>query len=278
MRAMPGLRVIRPADANETAHAWRIAVDSDGPTALILSRQNVPVSRARPTPPTAWPAAATCWSTTEGGPAEVVLVGTGSEVQLCVDAAGAPGPPTAAMRCGPGGVAAVVGAVRAPGRGVPDEVLPPGVPTLAVEAAGSFGWERYADDSIAIDHFGASAPGAGGTGAFRVHPHAPTENVPVRPVPRAPVRSRCRRGSQKGVIMTELNDLYDQQGQSPWLDNLRRDYLPAESSGLVDEGIRGVTSNPTIFAKAIEGEDRLRRAVRRRCSRPTASRMPTGSW
>jgi transketolase len=40
------------------------------------------------------------------------------------------------------------------------EILPPGVPTLAVEAASSFGWERYADDSISIDHFGASAPGA----------------------------------------------------------------------------------------------------------------------
>jgi transketolase len=41
-----------------------------------------------------------------------------------------------------------------------DEVLPPGVPRLAVEAAASFGWERYADDVVAIDHFGASAPGA----------------------------------------------------------------------------------------------------------------------
>jgi transaldolase len=56
--------------------------------------------------------------------------------------------------------------------------------------------------------------------------------------------------------MTTLEDLYAQQGQSPWLDNLRRDYLSGgKLQGLVDEGIRGVTSNPTIFAKAIEGED-----------------------
>jgi transaldolase len=54
--------------------------------------------------------------------------------------------------------------------------------------------------------------------------------------------------------MTTLDDLYAQQGQSPWLDNLRRDYLAqGKLQKLVDQGIRGVTSNPTIFAKAIEG-------------------------
>jgi len=56
--------------------------------------------------------------------------------------------------------------------------------------------------------------------------------------------------------MTTLHDLFDQQGQSPWLDNLRRDWLhDGTMAGLVDQGIRGVTSNPTIFAKAIEGQD-----------------------
>src|SRR5580693_7765692 len=56
--------------------------------------------------------------------------------------------------------------------------------------------------------------------------------------------------------MTHLTDLYAQQGQSPWLDNLRRDYLTeGKLQNLVDEGIRGVTSNPTIFAKAIESGD-----------------------
>ncbi len=56
--------------------------------------------------------------------------------------------------------------------------------------------------------------------------------------------------------MTTLDDLYQHQGQSPWLDNLRRDWLrDGTLAQLVDQGIRGVTSNPTIFAKAIEGQD-----------------------
>ena len=56
--------------------------------------------------------------------------------------------------------------------------------------------------------------------------------------------------------MTTLHDLFDQQGQSPWLDNLRRDWLQDGTlAGLVAEGVRGVTSNPTIFAKAISGQD-----------------------
>ncbi len=56
--------------------------------------------------------------------------------------------------------------------------------------------------------------------------------------------------------MTRLHDLFEEQGQSPWLDNLRRDWLQDGTlAGLVDQGIRGVTSNPTILAKAIEGQD-----------------------
>jgi len=56
--------------------------------------------------------------------------------------------------------------------------------------------------------------------------------------------------------MTTLHDLYAEQGQSPWLDNLRRDWIQDGTlAGLVDQGIRGITSNPTIFAKAISGQD-----------------------
>jgi transketolase len=159
LRAMPGLRVIRPADANETAHAWRIAVDSEGPTALVLSRQSVPVLAG-----TAEAADGVArGGYVLGGPAgavpDLVLVGTGSEVQLCVGAA-------AALSSGPEPLRCQV--VSLPSwelfaeqdDAYRDAVLPPGVPTLAVEAASSFGWERYADDSVSIDHFGASAPGA----------------------------------------------------------------------------------------------------------------------
>jgi transketolase len=175
MRAMPGLRVIRPADANETAHAWRIAVDSNGPTALILSRQNLPVLEGTAEAGTGVARGGYVLVESEGGPPEVILVGTGSEVQLCVTAADA-------LRSGDKAVRARV--VSLPSwdlfAGQDDayrtSVLPRSVPTLAVEAASSFGWERYADDSISIDHFGASAPG----GEVLAHFGYTTENVVSR--------------------------------------------------------------------------------------------------
>jgi transketolase len=157
VRAMPNLRVIRPADANETAQAWRIAIDSGGPTGLILSRQELPVLAE-----TSGGAAAGVergayvLREAPGGSPQVVLVGTGSEVQLCL---------AAAELLAPEGINARV--VSFPSWDLfatqteryRSEVLPPGVPRLAVEAASSFGWERYADATVSIDHFGASAPG-----------------------------------------------------------------------------------------------------------------------
>ena len=90
------------------------------------------------------------------GPAQVVLIGTGSEVSLCLEAA--------RLLAEAGTRARVVSLpswelFAEQGDAYRDEVLTPGVPTLSVEAASTFGWERYADDSLGIDHFGASAPG-----------------------------------------------------------------------------------------------------------------------
>jgi transketolase len=157
LRAMPGLAVVRPADANECAEAWRCAVDADGPVALVLSRQGVPVL------------AETQGSAAEGlrrggyvlrperGVLDLVLVGTGSEVHLCLGAA--------ETLSGQGRAVRVVSlpcwewfedqedAYRA-------SVLPDGVPTLSVEAGASFGWDRYADASVSIDTYGASGPSA----------------------------------------------------------------------------------------------------------------------
>jgi transketolase len=146
--------VIRPADANETAQAWRIAVDADGPTALLLSRQAVPVLEGT----------AGNESVLRGGyvlheadgEPRLVLIGTGSEVHVCVEAA---------RLLASDGVATRV--VSLPSwelfaeqdESYRESVLPPDVPRLAVEAASPFGWERYADDSVTIDRFGASAPG-----------------------------------------------------------------------------------------------------------------------
>jgi transketolase len=156
LRAMPGLRVIRPADANETAHAFRVAAGRDGPTALILTRQTVPVLEG--TIDRADDVARGAYVLVDGDDdPDVVLVGTGSEVSVCVEAAKLLG--------GQGIVARVVSMpswelFQAQPDDYQDAVLGWGAPVLSVEAAASFGWARWADDSVAIDHFGASAPGA----------------------------------------------------------------------------------------------------------------------
>ena len=156
MRAMPGLRVIRPADANETAHAFRVAVEREGPTALILTRQTVPVLEA--TVDRAADVARGAYVLVSGDDdPDVVLVGTGSEVSVCVDAA--------KVLEGQGVVARVVSMpswdlFEVQPDDYQDAVLGWGAPVLSVEAGASFGWARWADDSVAIDHFGASAPGA----------------------------------------------------------------------------------------------------------------------
>jgi transketolase len=173
LRAMPGLRVIRPADANETAQAWRVAVKSDGPTALILSRQEIPVLAATAERAiSGLPRGAYVLSDPDAE-TRVVLIGTGSEVHVCAAAAD--------LLAEAGVPARVVSfpswelfALQPPL--YRDEVLPPGLPKLAVEAASSFGWDRYADATVTIDHFGASAPGQVALDEFGFTP----ENVAAR--------------------------------------------------------------------------------------------------
>ena len=87
LRAMPGLSLVRPADANETAQAWRLAVEADGPVGLVLTRQNVPVlASTAERAPDGVPRGAYVLVDSDGPP-QIVLVGTGSEVQHCVAAA-----------------------------------------------------------------------------------------------------------------------------------------------------------------------------------------------
>jgi transketolase len=155
MRAMPGLRVVRPADANETAHGLRLAVERDGPTALVLSRQAIPVLDG--TADRYHDLTRGAYVLVPGGDdPDVVLVGTGSEVSVCVGAARLLEAEDVVTRV-----------VSMPSWELfdeqdddyQDEVLGLGAPVLSVEAATSFGWSRWADDSVALDHFGASAPG-----------------------------------------------------------------------------------------------------------------------
>ena len=152
LRAIPGLRVIRPADANETAEAWRLAVEHDGPTALILSRQDLPVLEG--TAGVRLSSGAHVIRAAEEP--DIVLVASGSEVHVAL---------AAAEQLAAEGIHAQVTSLACwelfaeQAETVQDEILPPEVPTLSVEAATSFGWDRWADDSVAIDRFGASAPG-----------------------------------------------------------------------------------------------------------------------
>ena len=153
LRAIPQLRVIRPGDANETAQAWVEAVRGPGPTALILSRQNLPVLDTA----AADGVARGAYVLVAGGEApDVTLIGTGSEVSVCV-AAGA--------LLGAEGVRARVVSMpcwtnfEAQPRTYIDSVLAPGVPCVSVEAGVTFGWRRWAEVNVGIDRFGASAPG-----------------------------------------------------------------------------------------------------------------------
>ena len=153
LRAVPDLDVIRPADATEVVGAIAAAIDHDGPTALILTRQSVPGLEGTSAEGVARGGYVVSGA---GGCPDVILVGTGSELQHCVAAA-------ATLRA----TGAQVRVVSLPcwerfGRLTADErdaVLVAGVPTLAVEAGTSLGWDRWADATVTIDRFGASAPG-----------------------------------------------------------------------------------------------------------------------
>lgn len=152
LRVIPGLQVVRPADAVETAAAFVDALRHDGPTALILSRQNLPVVTDGSA---VTHGAGVVGDATE--PADLTIVATGSEVSLAI---------TAARALAESGIAARV--VSAPNierfltqeRAIRDSVIPAGTPVLSVEAGSTFGWQRLADASIGIDGFGTSAPGA----------------------------------------------------------------------------------------------------------------------
>ena len=128
LRAIPELQVIRPADANETVAAWQAAVAHDGPTAFVLSRQNITVVHRR-----LGRRARRRRRRRPGDDPQVVLVATGSEVAVCVDAADA----TRRRRARRAASSACrVGSLRGAGRDrTGTRVLPAGVPVLSVEAA-----------------------------------------------------------------------------------------------------------------------------------------------
>lgn len=162
LRAMPGLSVIRPADANETAAAWGIAVSSnDTPTALVLSRQNLPVlEQSKEIAMEGVKKGAYVISPATKSEADALLLATGSEVSLAVQAQ---------QQLQEEGIDVAVVSMPSWDRFEKQSeeykasVLPPTVKKrLAIEMGASLGWHKYTGDEgsvLAIDTFGASAPG-----------------------------------------------------------------------------------------------------------------------
>ena len=160
LRALPGLTVIRPADPNETAEAWAFAVQHDGPTLLVLTRQAVAhLDRGGANSPGV-ARGAYVLADAEDGPPDVILIGTGSEVHLCV---------VAREKLKTFGVKARVVSMpswslfEAQDAAYRESVLPRGVrKRVTVEAGSPVGWHRWAGDDgtvIGLERFGASAPG-----------------------------------------------------------------------------------------------------------------------
>jgi len=160
LRGVPELVVIRPADANETAESWAFAVQHDGPSVLVLTRQAVPHldrSNARNADAAR---GAYILAEADGGSPDVILIGTGSEVQLCVEAR---------AKLAAYGVKARVVSMpswelfTAQDDAYRESVLPKQIKArVSVEAASPLGWHRWTGDQgviIGIQRFGASAPG-----------------------------------------------------------------------------------------------------------------------
>jgi transketolase len=156
LRAMPNLHVIRPGDARETVGAWAYAMRrKDGPTALLLTRQNLPTYAQ--TDPDKLAHGAYVVSEPEGQ-LDGIFIATGSELQLAFEAARKLGEQGQRIR--------VVSmpcweAFAATDPAYQESVLPRAIGRerrVAIEAGTTLGWERYADHVVGIDHFGASAP------------------------------------------------------------------------------------------------------------------------
>ena len=161
LRSIPQLNVMRPADATETAESWAVAMEHDGPTLFALSRQNLPHLDRSKVKNGDVGKGAYILSEAEGGQPDVLLIGSGSEVSLCTKA-------QEKLQKDYGVKARVISLpswylFAAQDQAYRDSVIPPTLKKrVTVEAASTYGWERFAGDEgimIGLDHFGASAPG-----------------------------------------------------------------------------------------------------------------------
>jgi transketolase len=161
LRAMPGIVILRPADANEVVEAYKVALGrKEGPTMLVLTRQALPtLDRSKYAPASGVQKGAYILAEASGGKPEVILMGTGSEVSLCVQAY---------EQLSAQGIAVRLVSIpswevfRAQGKEYRDSVLPPSITArVAVEAASPLGWREFigpTGEMIGMTTFGASAP------------------------------------------------------------------------------------------------------------------------
>jgi transketolase len=162
LRAMPVIEMIRPADYRETFLAWHWLLErAEQPSGLVLTRQKLPILDPERIPDDALDRGAYVYSDPDAGEPQLILIGTGSEVSLCIDAA---------ELLAADGIAARVVSMpcwerfESQPEEYRDEVLPPAIGArLSVEAGATMGWSRWVGDrgdSLGLDHFGASAPAA----------------------------------------------------------------------------------------------------------------------
>jgi transketolase len=158
LRAIPGLTVFRPADANETTEAWRLAIELQGPAILVLTRQGLPVLDPKRYSVSSGVLKG-AYALLDHAEPDLVLVATGSEVKLALEAA-----PILAKS----GIKARVVSMpswelfQKQSPDYHDSLLPLNVPALAIEAGATLGWFKWVGrtgDVIGLDRFGASAPG-----------------------------------------------------------------------------------------------------------------------
>ncbi len=160
LRAMPNIVVIRPADANEMAEAWKVALKCKGPVVLTLSRHGLPIlDRSKYAPAENLKKGAYILKEAEGGKPDLIMIATGSEVPLAIEAA--------EILEGKGIKVRLVSMpswelFEKQDKSYQDEVLPPEIKSrVVVETEVSFGWHKYVGEKgiiISQDRFGASAP------------------------------------------------------------------------------------------------------------------------
>ena len=159
LRAVPFMTVIRPADASETAEAWRAALKHQGPVALVLTRQKLGfIDRTKYAPASGVAKGAYVLADSPGGDPEVVLISTGSEVGLILGAQQKL--EAAGIRSRTVSMPSMEIFASQPSE-YRDSVLTPGVKRVAIEAAHPMSWYRWVGDNgivLGLDHFGASAP------------------------------------------------------------------------------------------------------------------------